>query len=280
MNTVNLFKKSYKILAIITAAALLLLFICFLFSFDADNGYLVNGVLSTAFFVVYIAGVILAMASMLIPSEFDILETPDSLNSSSKPFYVAGTLASLFIGAFSFSLVSSVADAQMLLLSGAGLISFGIYLLFILVNGYKYNVLKLVFLFGAIASPVAIGLGNSKNYTHHINSIENTLTVFFAISFLLYILYEAKRVVTGRHSGWHFTSMLLTLLTGLSLSGAYLMAYILGFVKEGHRFYQAMIIFAISLFMAFELNRFLSTLTPKSTYKRSTYFPTSNEESK
>ena len=268
MNPISLFKKSYKSVAIITAIAFLLLLLCFMFSFDAENGYLSNGILTRMFFVVYAIGVIAALLSLLIPSEFDILETPNSLNSTAKSYYTVATAAAVLIGALSLFLSKNVSNPKNLLFSGIGVICFGIYLITVLKTGYEFNVFKLVFLFLSITTPVTISLGNNTNYYHHINSIENTLSVLFSIAFLMFILQEAKRICKHRHSGWHFASMLLTFMSGISLSGAYIAAYALYVVNEGYRLYQMLIIFIISTAVAFKLNRFVSELKLTSKYKK------------
>ena len=92
----------------------------------------------------------------------------------------------------------------------------------------------------------------------HSNSVENLLTSIFAISFLIYILYEGKRIFTGEHSRWHFASMLLALHTGLTLSVSYFMAYGFGAVDERSRFRQIVLILIISLFIETELVRFIT----------------------
>ena len=133
-----------------------------------------------------------------------------------------------------------------------------------------------VFLFFSIAFPLSVGIGNSRNYYHHINSIENVLTVLFCISFLIYVLYEAKRICTGHHSELHFPSMLLTYISGMTLSVSYVFFFMIQNAAEGQRFYQMIMIFAISIHMLFELNRFIATATPQS--KFSITHTTENQE--
>lgn len=268
MNPITLFKKSYKAVAIITAIAFLLLLLCFMFSFDAENGYLSNGILTTLFFIVYAVGAIISLLSLLIPSEFDIIETPDTLNTRAKSCYTMATAAAVLVGGLSIFLSESVSNPKNLLFSGIGIIYFGIYMISVVKTGYEFNIFKLVFLFFSIATPIVIALGNNTNYYHHINSTENTLSVLFSISFLMFVLQEAKRICTHHHSGWHFVSMLLTCMSGLSLSGAYITAYVFDVVNEGYRFYQMLIIFIISAAVAFKLHRFISELTLTSKYKK------------
>jgi hypothetical protein len=129
MNPITLFKKSYKAVAIITAIAFILLLLCFMFSFDAENSYLSNGILTTLFFIVYAVGAIISLLSLLIPSEFDILETPDTLNSTAKSCYTTVTAASVLVGALSIFLSESVSNPKNLLFSGIGIICFGIYMI-------------------------------------------------------------------------------------------------------------------------------------------------------
>lgn len=268
MNTLDLYKKVFKLMNALTVLATVLLFLCFTFSFDASNGYLVSGPSTTVFFIVYGAGVIVSVASIFLSNEFEYLKTPNETEHRSKMYFTASATACALFGALVFSLTSSVVDAQSFVLSGIGLLCFGLYVAFTIFLGYKFNVIKLVFLFFSIAFPVSVGIGNSRNYYHHINSIENVLTVLFCISFLIYILYEAKRICTGRHSELHFPAMLLTSMSGITLSVSYVFFFMLNGTAEGQRFYQMIMIFAISLHILFEMNRFIATAAPQSKYNK------------
>ena len=268
MHTLELYKKAFKIMNAITVIATLLLILCFIFSFDANSGYLTSGPLTTSFFVVYGVGVIVSVASVFLSSEFDDLETPNELTQKSKLYYTIPAVTSILFGLLAFTLTASVEDSKMLLVSAIGLICFGVYCTLVIFFGYSFNIIKAAFLFFSIIFPTSIGIGNSRNYHHHINSIENVFTVLFAISYLIYVLYEVRRLCTGKHSEFHFPAMLVTYMSGTSLSVAYILAFTMDKVKEGYRFYQMIMIFAISIHMVFELNRLIASARSKSKYNK------------
>ena len=268
MQSLDLYKKSYKIINIITITSTLLLLFAFAFSFDTNSGYLLPGPLTTLFFVSYIIGVIVSFSPVFFANEFEHLDTPNTIAYKSKMYYTVSAVSSTLFGILVFSLTHNVENVDTFIASGIGLVFFGLFITSTLLFGYDFNIVKIIFLFGSMAFPLSIGLGNNKNYYHHINSIENILTVLFCISFLIYILYEAKRICTGRHSELHFPAMLLTYMSGMSLSLAYVFAFLFQNVNEGYRFYQMIMIFSISIHMIFESNRFMASATPKSKYSK------------
>ena len=268
MNSIKSFKKVYNIANVITIAVVLLLLLCFAFSFDTDNGYLNKTPLSFLFMVTYLAGIIISVLTIFIPSEFEVLKSSNTIEGMAKSYYTAACIACILFGGLGTFLTNDVLDSHTTMVAGLGLMFFGIFILLMLVmDGYTFKFPKLIFLFLSISLPVILSLGNTKNYVHHINSTENILCVFFSISFLLYILNEARRICLGYHSNWHFASMLLTYITGLSLSGSYVIAFIFNSVKEGYRFYQMLIILIVSIFMGIELKHFLYTVEPQSKIK-------------
>ena len=97
---------------------------------------------------------------------------------------------------------------------------------------------------------------NNTNYLRHMNSVENTLTTVFALSFMSYILYEAKRIHEGAHSRWHFGLMLLTFHSGFSFSISYIIAFLTKSVDEPQRFLQLIPMLLVSIFVGFEIIRF------------------------
>ena len=92
-----------------------------------------------------------------------------------------------------------------------------------------------------------------------------------------YILYEAKRIHEGAHSRWHFGTMLLTVHTGIALSVSYIVAYLTKSVDEPQRFLQMIPIFLISLFVGFELIRFVREAEAHTQDKWSTFKNLDNE---
>ena len=264
MNQIDLFKKTYKIMSVITAVTVLLLLLCFMLSFDASSGYFSNSIFTVIFFAAYIVGILVSLSAIFIPSEFDLLDTPNEIGKNHRSYFVCSGIASILIGVFSLLLRNSVIDLKTILYASIGLISFGIYLIIVAVKGAGFGIIKLLFLLFSILLPFSVGIGNNNNYYHHINSIENTLTVFFAIAFLAFILQEAKRIITGTHSNWHFVSMLLTYMSSLSVSVAYMIAFIFDSVNEGYRFYQMTMILLVGISVMLKINHFVGSLTPHS----------------
>ena len=265
MNPLKLFKKIYNLINILTIIAAILLFCCFCFSYDASNGYLENGPLTLMFFILYGACAVISLVSILTQSEFEIITTPNGIHGRAKSYYTASNVASILTGALGFFMTHSPSTRESIFIASIGLISFGLFQLMLTSkSGYKFNLLKVAFLFVSIAMPVEIVFGNNLDYNHHINSTINILTVFFAVSFLLYILTEAKRICNGAHTHWHLPAMLLTFTTGATLSGAYLFAFLFEIIKDSSYFYQMLMIMAVSAFIAIELKHFMYVAKTKS----------------
>lgn len=249
MNPSALFRKTYKLMNVVTSVITILLLICFVFFFDSESGYFSNGVMTTIFFIAYAIGAAIAFSSILIPSEFEAITTDNLVNKKSSSLYIASGIGAIIIGIFTSTLA---------------LIAFGVYIILLTTKkGYEFSILKAILLFATIYLPTTLVLENGQNYYHHINSIENYLCVLFACSFLAYILQSAKRLCRSEHSDWHFPTMLLTYMSGLSLSSAYMIAFLFGCATEDQRFYQMLIILIISIFVGVELNRFTSALDSK-----------------
>ena len=143
----------------------------------------------------------------------------------------------------------------------AGSLGVGAFLLFIMLcsakSGYNKSSLKVLLLYLSAIFPLSMVFANDTNYLRHMNSVENTLTVVFSLSFMSYILYEAKRIHEGVHSRWHFGTMLLTVHSGFAFSSAYIVAYLTKSVDELQRFLQMIPVLFISLFVGFKLFRFI-----------------------
>ena len=260
MNQIKLYKKIYNFMNILTAIAGILLFFCFCYSFDAENNYLIDSALTWIFYAVYIIGAIVSFASLLTQSEFEVITTPNGIHGRAKSYYTATNVASILTGAIGFFMTHQPQVVKSIFGAAAGLVAFGVFQLMLTSkSGYKSKTFKLILLFASVSLPVSLIFANLSDYNHHINSIENTLTVFFAVSFMLYILYEAKRIAYGFHSGWHFTSMLLTFMSGIVISSAYLFAFLFDIIKDGSRFYPMLMIMAVSGFIGVELKHFMYT---------------------
>jgi hypothetical protein len=265
MNPLKLFKKIYNLINILTPVAALLMFFCFCFSYDLENGYLIESPLTLIFYITYGACAVISLISILTQSEFEVISTPNGIHGRAKSYYTASNVASILIGALGFFMTHSPLIEKSILVASIGLISFGLFQLMLTSkSGYKFNIFKVIFLFVSIAMPVELVFGNNLDYNHHINSTINIFTVFFAVSFLLYILTEAKRICNGVHTHWHLPTMLLTFATGMVVSGAYLFAFLFDIIKDGSYFYQMLMIMAVSAFIAIELKHFMYVAKTKS----------------
>ena len=265
MNPLKLFKKIYNLINILTPIAAFLLFFCFCFSYDFAGGYLVESHLTSIFYITYAVCAIISLISILAQSEFEIITTPNGIHGRAKSYYTASNVASILIGALGFFMSHSPLTRDSIYIASIGLISFGLFQLMLTSkSGYKFNILKMVFLFASIAMPVELVFGNNLDYNHHINSTINIFTVFFAVSFLLYILTEAKRICNGAHTHWHLPAMLLTFTTGIVVSSAYFFAFLFDIIKDGSYFYQMLMIMAASAFVAIELKHFMYVAKTKS----------------
>ncbi len=271
MNYKKLIKKFYLVSISLTLLTALFLTLSFVTSFDNVNGYFNEGILPILFRITLIAGVLLAIGSAFFIPKKEIIKTDDSIEKHKNAYLILAV--ALLICAVGSCLITTVGQPmsptidelrfQFLIrftLAILGAFSFALFILLCaLKGGYKYHPLKVLFLLFSALFPVLINMVNETNLYRHTNSAENVLTAVFAISLLVYILYEGKRIFLGEHSRWHFVGMLLVSHTGLSLSISYVIAYLFGAVNEETRLYQIAIILLISAFVEIELVRFVLT---------------------
>lgn len=256
MNFKKLIKLSHWAIQITSALSAILLLSSFVFAFDAEKGYFEDGFLPVAFIALYTIGIVISVASALACGKSRIIKAQSSPDRSQTTFALAGTLAVL-LGSLNVAL-NKTANETVVLLTGIGICALGAYLLlFSVKNGRQFSVLKLICLFAAVLLPVGIILGNNSNYHYSINSVQNTLCAIFGICFLIYILYEGKSLAEGSHSKLHLPSMLLTFHTGISISAAYILAYLFGEVREEARFYQMFLVLAVSIAVKLQLDQFV-----------------------
>jgi len=261
MEQIKRFQKIYKSVSIIALTLAILLLMCFRFEFEADNGYLGGGLLTVLFYVLYALGAIVCFSSILLPSEFEIITTPDEISGkSTRRSSTIISIATILFGFLGFFLSDSPIKIGSVALSGLGVALFGAYFALLLSRkGRSFGLSKVIFLFASIIFPISITLGNNQNYFYYINSVENKLTALFGCSFLFYILQEAIRVCRAKHTAWHFTSMLLTCMSGFCLTVSYILAFAFELVKGGDRLYQMLLILAVSLLVGIELRSFVYT---------------------
>lgn len=253
MNYKSLTKTIYTAITLVTLLSIILLTLSFMLSFDSKNGYFTKGIFPILFNVAFVLGTLLSLAVPFLLKKGQVIKSNASIDRE-KPIYIAFiSLLIICVVAFNFFTLS-----KYFVIAIMGVCFFAFFLLLcVMKGGYAYSHLKIIFLLLTALFPILLTMGNDMQIYRHSNSLENKLAAVFAISFLIYILYEGKRLFTGEHSKWHFASMLLASHTGLSLSVSYLISFALGGVNEETRLYQIIVIVAISSFIEYELVRFI-----------------------
>ena len=252
MDFKNLVKIIYRTISCLTLASMGLLLASFISSFDMVNGYFTEGILPILFKILFVVGILLSFVSILTLNKKGTLITNNNIDKFKIVFLSLAALLLICAFVFNFWIPN-----KMFILSTAGACFFAAFVATCaIMQGYEYNHLKLICLLLSAAFPLFMVIDNNAVMVRHSNSVENTLSSVFAISFLIYILYEGKRIFTGEHSKWHFASMLLLTHTGLPLSFSYIIVYLTGTATETFRFYQMILIFIISVFVEIELIRF------------------------
>ncbi|MBR2381012.1 MAG: hypothetical protein IKA84_00765 [Clostridia bacterium] len=252
------FKKklnlSFKLILALTAISAVVLTFSFRWCFNSADGYFVKSAPPIIFSIVYFAGIVLSLAATLSLDKKQIIKTKNEIGKMQVPYIATATALALSV------LACNLLSDDVFL--AAGSLGVGAFLLFIMLcsvkSGYDKSALKVLLLYLSVIFPLSMIFGNDTNYLRHMNSVENTLTVVFSLSFMSYILYEAKRIHEGVHSRWHFGTMLLTVHSGFAFSSAYIVAYLTKSVDEPLRFLQMIPMLLISLFVGFELFRFVN----------------------
>ena len=249
--------EAFHILSIIlTSFSMIFLTLAFCLSFDAAEGYLTRGLFTDAFMVFLGIQIIVPFVCALAIPSGKVATTDNDLDRRAIPTAIVGVVLVLISMLGIILNDSHTADLTLIIASGS--CCFGIYLLIMSVRGgYKFSLAKLICLYLSVLLPFGIHLGNNSNYLRHINSIENILTSIFSVSFLLYILYEAKRLYKGVHSRMHLLAMMLTFSTGLSFSAPYIVASIFGLTNDMIKMHEALIILFISIYVIIEQKRFV-----------------------
>ncbi|MBO5714939.1 MAG: hypothetical protein J6S23_00915 [Clostridia bacterium] len=252
------FKKKinllFKITAILTVLSTALLTLSFRWCFNSADGYFVTSAPPIIFSILYFGGIIISFVSTFALDKNQIIKTKNEIGKMQIPYIAIATSL-----AFSVLACNLLSNDSFLSIGSLGIGAFLIYaILCSAKSGYAPSPLKVLLLYASVVFPLLMLFANNTNYLRHINSVENTLTTVFTLSFMSYILYEAKRIHEGAHSRWHFGLMLLTFHSGLSLSTAYIIAYLTKSVDEPIRFLQMIPTFFISFFVVFELLRFIN----------------------
>lgn len=255
MNFNRLTKIIYIAVTSMTLCSTLALLLSFILSFDSINGYFDDGALPILFKVTFVLGIILSFASPFVFRKCDKIKSGE--NSTSLSFAYAFFAACLALCSILFNIFTA---SKYFTIATIGVCFFAFYvIMYAFKEGYKYSPLKPLLLLLSAIFPIIITIDNNSVIYRHSNSVENILTSVFGIAFLIYILYEGKRIFTGAHSKWHFTSMLLLSHVGTSLSVSYIVAYIFGSVNEKTRMYQMILIFIISIIGELKLISFIKS---------------------
>ena len=258
MNNKQKIRLFYTSTLILTAIISIALALSFLTSFDSQSGYFKGGPLPMIFNVLSITQLALSLVcGFSLPKSF-IYKTPDEIPKATGVALIgtALILLSTFNLLFENGMKSTVA-----LIGCIGICSFGIYLLALsLTKSHKYNPLKQILIYLSAFLTISIFSKNNSNFTRHLNSVENTLCIIFFTAFLIYLLYEGRKLVNGTHSRFHLPAMMFASSTGISFSVAYIIAYLFGAVNESHRMFDAAAILLICIYILMEGKRFVSTV--------------------
>lgn len=239
-----------KTMICVTITSSILLLLSFMFSFDMINGYFKDGILPILFYVIFIAGILISLASAFLFDKSKIIKSREQDANQHKTHLIFATALAACALVFNFATNSSYFT-----ISAVGTCFLAVYIALVGKNK-KYSHFKLLVLLLSVAFPLAMTIDNNAVMHRHSNSVENNLTSIFAISFLIYILYEGQSLFFGAHSKWHFSSMLLLFHTGVSISASYIIAYMTYDVNERLRFYQMILILIVSVFAGYELYLF------------------------
>lgn len=261
MNKIKAIKPYLITLIAITVLTSVFLSLAFLYSFDINTGFFIQGSINvTVFFVLYVLGFIYCLTGLLLFPKKTVTKSDDSFGSAHKIILaLLGTITILY-GTISYFVSSEAYTLDTIpLIASVGIYGFGGYLLLISVmNGYKFSNFKLLCLILSIGLPAAMHITNNSNFAKPLSAPDNELVSILAAVFLVYIIYEGRRVHTGIHHRMHLVSASLVFFTGFATSSAYVLAFLSQKVYDESKFYQMIAVLLISLASLVELLR-LST---------------------
>lgn len=249
-------RAAHRLCAVFTAVSAALLFILFTAFFDAEAGYFNDGTNALIVKILFGTSCFVCFASSLVPACLFSEDTASACAPGTSFFRLptlrktVGALALLLGGTYSIlgELGLFELPSQAFIFCGIGLFSLGaLALLSDLAPGAKKTAITLVLLLFACALPLGLRIADSENYFRHVNSVENRLDMVFSIFLLVYILYEGNRAFRGAPTRLYFSSVMLVLSNGLTLSSAYIAAYLFGAVHERERFLRMLAVLAACL---------------------------------
>ncbi|MGM9632723.1 MAG: hypothetical protein ACI3XL_06510 [Eubacteriales bacterium] len=263
----KLIRIIYALTTALTVLSSVLLFSAFLSAFDAELGYFNgNNALPFAFQTVYALTVLGSLVSGFAFAKDEVLTPGTQVSGGTKSAHALIGVALVLLGTLSFYLDMGIAysGAQAYFL-GIGSCGLGLYYLIIaLKESYGRTKAKCACIFVSIAFAMGIVVQNNSYLGRAMNSVENTLGNIFAVSFLMYILYEGKRLCFGEENRWRAASLLFVRACALSYSCAYILAYLVGAVNESGRFYQMLYLLLVGVMADITLRNFMKNVTQSS----------------
>lgn len=263
----KLIKIIYALNTALTVLSSVLLFLAFLTSFDAELGYFnSNNTLPIAFQTVYVLTVLGSLVSAFAFAKDEVLTPCTQVSGGTKSAHALIGVALVLLGTLSFYLDMGIAySGTQAYFLGIGSCGLGLYYLIIaLKESYGRTKAKCACIFVSMALAMGIVVQNNSYLGRTINSVENTLGNIFAVSFLMYILYEGKRLCFGEENRWRPFSLLFVRACALSYSCAYILAYLVGAVNESGRFYQMLYLLLVGVMADITLRNFIKNATQSS----------------
>ena len=250
-----------RISALLLALSALLLIVCFVNYFDSQRGYFEKGAaLPVVFYVIYAAAILFSLTPALLTRKELVIKrvgNGEKIHTTAQAF--AGTVCILFGMLAALELLPVSFHSEVLMTIAAGMFGYGAYVLLgATASEEKFKHLKLLCLGLAACLPIGLYLsGNSISY-YPVNCVENRLTSVFAICFLIYILNEGKNVFFGKYTRYRYCAMLAVSVSGLCLSVAYVVAYMLGAVGDTVRFLQMLYIAMATLAARISMKKYIA----------------------
>lgn len=250
-----------RISALLLALSALLLIICFVNYFDSQRGYFEKGAaLPVVFYVIYAAAILFSLTpALLTRKELVIKRVGDGEKIHTTAQAFVGTVCILFGMLAALEVLPVSFHGEVLMTIAAGMFGYGAYVLLgATASEEKFKHLKLLCLGLSACLPIGLYLsGNSISY-YPVNCVENRLTSVFAICFLIYILNEGKNVFFGKYTRYRYCAMLAVSVSGLCLSVAYVVAYMLGAVGDTVRFLQMLYIAMATLAARISMKKYIA----------------------
>lgn len=263
MNLKSKLKTITNVILIMTAICALLLSLCFFLSFEEALGYFDGGTvlpsLLKAFYIIVVLYIVISGYIYIKCKKTTAQRSPLPPHLKAISLSVGALSVIYAVCGFVLDMISKTNTSyrSMALL---GALAFGGFLIFVAAkDGFEYHSTKLLLICFAVFFPFGMTIKNLFYLERPSNSVENVLSVCFAVSFLFYILNEGKRIMNGIVGRSYFVSVLLSLFSSATLSVSYIAAYIGGAVNEADRFREMLLCLALSVYLVCILFHFISS---------------------